>query len=294
MPLPRKVVVLLHERDRHADVVPYVVWPMAAAWRKEGVEVELVRGADRFVDADVAFCHVDLTVVPEEYARLLARYPRAVNAGARDISKSRVSRHRVAPGDPWEGPVIVKTDANCGGLPEERILGRRLREGGILAALGRLLPRARREVSAWRRRWRIPSESYPVFPSVGALPPGVLENPELVVERFLPERDGDLYALRLYFFLGDREVSVRVRSKEPVVKSRSMIGREEVPLHPGAAAARDRLAMDYGKLDFVVRDGEAVVFDANRTPVFSARPDLLKSTAEALAPGLASFAAPAR
>jgi hypothetical protein len=31
-------------------------------------------------------------------------------------------------------------------------------------------------------------------------------------------------------------------------------------------AERERMGFDYGKFDFVVNDGKAVLFDANRTP----------------------------
>ena len=123
------------------------------------------------------------------------------------------------------------------------------------------------------------------------VPEGAFDNPALVVQRFLPEREDGLYALRLYVFLGDREVSSRVLSHAPVVKSRDMIRRTDVPLHPGARAARERLGMDYGKIDYVVRDGEAVVFDANRTPAFSMGGETLARVASTLAPGLAAFAA---
>jgi hypothetical protein len=284
--------VLFHERDRHADVVKYVVWPMAEAWRRDGVEVAVVRGLDRFVDADLAICHVDLTVVPEEYRRALARYPRVVNGAVDDISKSRVAASTlVRRGDGWDGPVIVKTDANCGGLPEERILGRDPRGGLAARTLRRLLPGRAPAAEDWRRRWRLPTESYPVFDSVADVPEGVFDNPALVVQRFLPEREDGLYALRLYVFLGDREHSSRVLSHAPVVKSRVMIRRTDVPLHPGARAARERLGMDYGKIDYVVRDGEAVVFDANRTPAFSMGGETLARVASTLAPGLAAFAA---
>ena len=53
-----------------------------------------------------------------EYGAVLDAHPRVVNRQVRDSSKRRVSRNLVRPGDGWEGPVIVKTDRNHGGLPE--------------------------------------------------------------------------------------------------------------------------------------------------------------------------------
>jgi hypothetical protein len=130
-----------------------------------------------------------------------------------------------------------------------------------------------------------------VFPSLAEVPEGVLENPALVVERFLPEREGDLYALRTHTRLGDRHRSRRVLAAEPVVKANRTVRREEIEPNPEVVAAADRLGLDYGKVDYVVHEGRVVVLDANRTPTYGPRLDeaARKASAEALAPGLATF-----
>ena len=55
-------------------------------------------------------------------------------------------------------------------------------------------------------------------------------------------------------------------------------------------AWRARLGFDYGKFDFVVRDGEPVLFDVNRTPTMASN---LSAALEAgmgeLARGMAAF-----
>jgi hypothetical protein len=293
---PLRVAILVHESDARAERAPYIAWALRDRWREDGLRVDVVFGVRRPVEADVVVNHVDATVVPDEYREFLAGCPRSVNGACVDISKRRVSRALLRPEDPWPGPVIVKTDANCGAIGDARVDPPRLRARALAAArraLGGLGGRARRERAAWRTRWRLSSESYPVFPSVAAVPDGVFENPALVVERFLPERDGPHYALRTYYPFGDRWISRRVLSTEPIVKSSGVVRRDDVPPHPEAIAVAARLGLDFGKVDYVVHGDEAFVLDVNRTPTFGPRLDEAKRrwTAEVLAPGLAALLA---
>jgi len=87
-----------------------------------------------------------------------------------------------------------------------------------------------------------------------------------VVERFLPEQDARGFWLRAWVFFGDRERCTRYCGTLPIVKSAEIIAREPVPVPDELRAERERLGFDYGKFDFVVRDGRAILFDANRTP----------------------------
>lgn len=47
----------------------------------------------------------------------------------------------------------------------------------------------------------------------------VWHNPDLVVERFLPERHDGHYCLRVWMFLGDKETNTLCYSAHPIVKS---------------------------------------------------------------------------
>lgn len=281
----RRVLILLHARDAKAYRRPYQIWGLRDEWEREGLEVVVQRGLDEHVDADAVVNHVDLTVLPPEYAERLRLYPAAINAKAVDLSKRRVSEHLVGPGDGWDGPVIVKTDLNCGGMREAEMLD------------GALVRRARELVSAvrapsWRTRRTVPSDEYLVLDSVDQVPKGVFENPRLVVEKFLPEREGDLYVLRNYTFFGDRYVNKRLVSPDPVVKSGSPIAlREEIPVHPDVIAFAARFHLDRGKVDYVVRDGRVVVYDLNRTPTLgpSMTPERRRDACARLAPGLFTF-----
>ncbi len=292
----RKIVVLLHEADDRAEGEPYLIWAVREAWEREGSEVAIVRGTSRFEPADVAVAHIDLTVVPEDYARFLSRYPRALNLSARDLSKRAVSRNLVSSGNAWDGPVIVKTDRNSGGFMDRDLLERPPAGNAAIRWVRRTFDRLTRRrlprgEAAWRRARCLWSGRYPVFDSLRSVPPAVFENPALVVERFLPEREGDFYVLRTYTFLGDRFTSGRALSRISVVKSWTAVSGGEAPLHEGVLAERARLGLDFGKIDYVVRDGAAIVLDASRTPTVSARmrPERRRRIGEDLAAGLESL-----
>ena len=282
--LPRRILILIHARDREAERRAYQIWGIADIWRAWGIEVVVQRGIDRLVDADVVVNHVDLTVVPEPYVRHMARYAVAINGRCTDISKRLVSRHLVRPGDGWDGPVIIKTDRNFGGELERFVL--RGRAGRAWDDL-----RVRLSRHPWRfRRW-LSTHDYAVLASVSAVPEDVWHNPHLVVERFLPEREGELYVLRTLTLFGDRWVSVRRASASPVVKSGNAIRVEDVEPHPDVFAAARRLGLDRGRVDYVLHGGRAVVLDANRTNTMgrTMTPLRAREIFQRLAPGLRSF-----
>src|SRR6476659_5329398 len=107
---------------------------------------------------------------------------------------------------------------------------------------------------------------YPVFATPREVPPRVWSNPSLVVEKFLPERQGEHYCLRQYVFCGSSEFNLFAVSNSPVIKSSNVIRKEMLDAaHPAVRAYREQLGFDYGKFDYVVRDGEAIIFDVNRT-----------------------------
>jgi hypothetical protein len=282
--MTRRIVILVHERDAKAMRRPYQMFALAEAWRRAGHEVVVERGVSGSAGGDVVVNHVDLTVTPPEYVEHLAKYPVAVNGRAVDLSKRRLSRNLVRFGDVAPGPVIVKTNRNYGGRREEEILASRP------ARLWRALAEKLR-TPTWRTRRTLATDDYVVFPTVDEVPPEVFGNDALVVERFLPEKEGDLYALRTLLVLGDRWICRRVLAPDPVVKSGRVVRREEVEPHPDALAAARALGLDHGKIDYVVREEGVVVFDANRTPAFGPRlaPETRARISDHLAAGLESL-----
>lgn len=264
-------IVILEHRFQASLKRRYLAHSLARLWRERGHQAVVHGGRENLPDADLALLHLDLTVVPRAYRRLLDRYPRVLNGAVLDLSKRRISCQLVAgPDDPWVGPVLVKTDANYGGLPE-----RHLRRMALQAGLRTAIPRA------------VVLEAYPVFPSPRAVPPRVWSMPELLVERFLPERDDRGYYMRHWTFLGDRERSNRYRAAVPIIKSSDIIDGEPVPVPDEIRAWRARLGFDFGKFDYVIHEGRCVLLDVNRTPgspdgLIAAEPASFRSLADGI------------
>lgn len=274
----------------------YLVHLMIPRWEAAGYRVAVVAGADAFVPADVALLHVDLSVVPGPYRQLAERYPSVVNGRVLDIRKRSFSRLVVGRDGADRGPVIVKTDWNCGGLREFR-LG--ILESPVARALHRL---DRGDVTArvlsrvesrrpWRQRRVLPVGAYRVYADRSQVPAGVWENPNLVVERFVAEREGRDYCCRHWLFFGDREVHRRTVASDPVVKARARLSPLADPVPGELRQIRERLGFDYGKFDYGLVDGEVVLYDANRTPGALADASRHAETIDVLSGGLAAMVA---
>ena len=271
----------------------YLMWDVVAEWRRRGHPVRVVRGVPvSGPDADpwdVCVLHVDLTRVPAEYAAYAHTHRTAVNGRFLDNAKRVVSRALVTPGDAYAGPVIVKSDLNYGGSPEENMARRQSgRAARLRASVRRRLP--------WTVRGSAGVLEYRVYECRDAVPRAVWRRPGLVVERFTPERRDGLYWVRSWLFLGDRGYVRSIASDHPVIKAervtRQELGDQDDPavLPAAVRARRAEMGHDYGKIDFVVRDGEAVVFDMNRTPNSAKKePEEKRRQTGMLADGLATL-----
>jgi hypothetical protein len=287
------IAVLLDDRDDRFDSAGYLLRLLLKQWEAAGSDVIVLRGTKTFVPADICIPHLDLTITPPAYHEFLQRYPVAINRRLIDISKSTISSNLLSRGDAYSGEVIVKTNCNYGGVPESRLKPRpaprsftqRIRDKVCAMIRGK---RAAEDL-AWRSMDSIKSGDYPIFPSLAAVPAGVFANKNLVAEKFLPERDGQDYCLRYCYFFGDQQINFRLRSKSRVVKGSNSISCDETPAPPELDLIRRRLGLDYGKLDYVLRDGQVVFFDVNRTPASAAleRYQLTARVVSHLAAGLA-------
>jgi hypothetical protein len=199
-------------------------------------------GVDEFVPADALIVHVDLSVVPDEYLEFASRYPVVLNGRVKDIRKRAISRHLVTRGGSYRGPVIVKSDLNFAGASEIGL--------------------KRHNFKAWP--FKRPTD-YQVMPSPAHVPERAWEHPGVVIERFLPEREGGLFHIRVMVFLGDRLSCTRMSSPNPIVNGSTQVRVQDIEPHPEVIALKAKLGFDYGKFDYVLRDGEAIVFDLNKT-----------------------------
>ncbi len=258
----RYIAVLWHERDRGGDLERYAITHLAEYWRNDGHAVRFLFGPDRFEAADVVVVHVDLSIVPARYLDFAAHYPVAVNGRVQDIRRTSYSRILVTPDDDYAGPVIVKSNANYAGAPERARA--RLGVAGLRWRVRRRIAGLRRPAPDSSPIFATPLD-YRVFERAVDVPPAWFKDPELVVERFLPEREGDAYAVRNYQFLGDHWTCTRMIAPHPVVNAYTQVAIGTVEPDPAIERLRRELGFDYGKFDYVMHDGEAVLLDVNKT-----------------------------
>jgi hypothetical protein len=288
--MSRTLLIVHHAQSRLDKSGPYLLNVMRLEWERAGWTVLDVAGCSRRVPADVAFLHVDLSLVPTSYLDFAARYPIAINGKVNDIRKTSHSRNRVLPGDGFEGPVIVKTALNFAGIPERQAYERLDRRWSLRGFLAR---RGIRLLGSVTPKYPYPvrgKQDYRIYSSVREVAAEIFACPDLIVERFLPEMHGGRYCLREWYFLGDVSVNRTELSDEPISTFGEVAPHLSEPTPPELVQLRHELDMHYGKIDYAMRDGQAVLFDINKTVGVSHPPtDSAKALAATLAKGIDSI-----
>jgi hypothetical protein len=271
------LIVLTHEFDtfliRKPEpgqvTSPYLLFDVVQLLHQMGHRVRVVRGPNA-PPGDAALYHVDTTVPPPEYVEIQSNYPRTINFRTGDISKRKISRLVLAPGDSWDGPVIVKADYNNRAIIEDY-------HNDLAARAGRPLPHP----------GITKGEHYRVLDSLSDVEDEVWSDATQVVEKFVAEPDEDGFAMRTWVFMGSRERCTRFVTAERISKAADVLKFEPAEVPPQLRLERERLGFDFGKFDFVIRDGEPLLLDANRTPgVAAAIRPMMKKGARNLAEGL--------
>jgi hypothetical protein len=282
----KRVVILLHECQRRRRAQGYLIHALAEVWRKSGLEVSWQYGTRDRPEADLLIPQVDLTRLPDDYIAYIRSYPNVLNGKVVDISKRSFSEHLLEDGNDYQGPVIVKTNKNFGGWPERWLV---LPRYPLLSWLYRGALRITWQAFAGLARQAVLGK-YPVFNSLAEVPRGVFSNKALVVEKFLPEREGDWYFMRYYLFLGDHSRNVRVAGKKPFLKrSASVLRDENPPVPPQLISLRRGLGFDYGKFDYTIHNGQVALLDVNWTPGSPGTAEGAARTARDLAGGVWSW-----
>ena len=262
------IAIVTHHAD-DSTKTRFLVESLSRIWAANGHRVTVTCDLDRLPGADIAFLHVDLSVIPDSYASAMRRYQTVINGDVLDIRKRRVSRQILCRTDNWSGPVIIKSDLNAGGSPEWRAHNSAIRRG--------LPPIAAIE----------PNSRYQVLRNLRKVPDEVWADSGLVVERYLPERAGLGYHVRTWIFFGEQEYCVRRFGYHRIIKGHNTVRCEAAEVPDELRAERERLRFDFGKFDFVVPNGVPILLDANKTPAIGS-----KSPAglhEHLARGISSF-----
>jgi hypothetical protein len=199
--------------------------------------------------------HVDRSVVPDEYLEFASRYPICINGKIKNILKSQISKNLVSRNDNYKGRVVVKTDLNSAGWPE-RAANMNILSLVLLKIIHRIGVPTRKFISQL---------DYKVYDSSLDVPNHYFDNADFVVEKFLPEMYGELFCLNSYYFLGDMHSGIKIYSRNPIVNGSVQVKREYSTPHPEIINIRNQLGIDYGKLDYCVVNGKAVLLDLNKT-----------------------------
>lgn len=126
------------------------------------------------------------------------------------------------------------------------------------------------------RRWRSSSRpgvdhrfetpnGYLLYDRLADVPPAFFDDSGLVVQKYFAEIDQGMYCVRIMNFLGDRVSCMRLKGRHPIVNGPSTEIAEAVEPHPDIIAAQRRLHFDFGKFDYVMAEGRAVLLDINKT-----------------------------
>lgn len=252
-----RIAIITHEIDAF-ESSSYLLHHICQTWISRGIDVAVIKGVGKHLpEADLAILHTDITAIGDDYGKIIDHYPVVINGRIRDISKNVFSDLIIAQNSGYGGPVIVKTNANFGGMRERE---RKFQQGDHQSDIEIQRP--------WRRvEWL---EEYPVFNSPREVPHGVWRNDKLVVEKFLTEQNqAGEYLLKVWVFFGDREIYYQCVSTEPIIKSHNTIRREHLDVNDvpeSIRRTREKTGFDFGKFDFSLHDGQAVLYDVNRTP----------------------------
>lgn len=250
---------------------------LAELWREEGLEVIEIYGIDRFVPADIVILHVDLSVVPPDYLEFTRQYPVALNTGLTDIRKETISLHLLKPGDPYVGPVIVKSNLNYAGAPERKLKEAELRQSAFW------LKRLQHRIFPFLKK-PPPFQSnleYQIFDQVEDVPKSLFNNPDVVVEKFFHYQHEDFYCIHNLYIFGDHQTGVRLMGNHPIVNGRTYKRIDFVDPHSEILEQMANIPLDYGKIDYVFDEGKVVIIDINKTvgdsrKVFQRTPELAR------------------
>lgn len=238
--------------------VKYLIRELLPIWREMGIATVEVPSPSFVPSARVALMHVDFSRPLPAYQHVARQYPFALNRNVGSIEKRVISRHLVTRGDGYDGPVIVKTNGNFGGVTDYQTTRWSRPFATLTSAARQRLP--------WHCRAKLPGKDYRIYNRTRDVPIPVWYNPDLVVERLLCERDGDMYVLRSWNFLGDRGFVGVNRATSPIVQATTIVKRtleHEPP--PEIQQIRRELKFDFGKFDFTIVDGVPHLLDANCT-----------------------------
>jgi hypothetical protein len=258
MSAKRKVAVLFRKDEKESNIKNYAIHGMMKYWAEHNILLEPIFGpSTKRPFVDLMFVHVNLSVVPSSYLDYASQFPIVLNGKISDIRKSVVCDHLINASNSssqYQGPVIIKSDLNAAGLPE--------------AKADHKIVRRLKKAYQWIKPPALKinkQQDYQIFSSLRNVPDACFLDKKIVIQKFFPEVEDGFYHVRSYSFLGGRHSCMRISSADPVIHLGNGKKIEVVEPHPEIIAIRQKLNMDYGKLDYVLHNGIPILFDVNKT-----------------------------
>ena len=255
----KKIAILFHENERKGKN-RYAVNYFADIWKNDGHEVIFLFGIKKFVPADLLILQVNLSVIPVDYREFAKQYPIVLNAEVNDIRKSSFSSNLLTVDSHYEGKVIVKSNLNCDGSKEQKLLRDKSQRKSLVRRISpaffypSVVPPVSDENSP---------KGFWIYEHPRLVPPDYFKNPALVVEKFLPEVESGLYFLQKCHFLGDRMTVTRAGAKDPIVKFYSSTREDSVEPPPEIKRLIKAMKFDYGIFEYVIHQGNISLVDIN-------------------------------
>jgi len=286
-----KTIVIL--RDRPSTPMEYAIDHYVLRWEAAGYRVINHIGIVDVPDADILIVHIDLTVIPQEYVDIIAKFPLVINGKILNISKRLFSHLLLSKTDTYTGPVIVKTNANYGGNPENDKLNQRDQFNRVLISdkiPKKLLNRLRiirsflqkfpittlifqfikgvwyrRPMQKWDKFKTMNPLFYPIFKDINSVPNGVWKNTNLIVERYINNCKDELFYVYCCVFFGDKEITQRLESPNPIVKYSNSVSVEQIQVPDEVMQWQKDLKIDFGRFDYLEFEGRYFLIDINKT-----------------------------
>lgn len=284
-----KTIVIL--RDRASTPMEYAIDHYVLRWEAAGYRVINHIGIVDVPDADILVVHINLTVIPQEYVDIIAKFPLVINGKILNISKRLFSHLLLSKTDTYKGPVIVKTNANFGGTPENDKLNQSHQSNRVLISdkfpkkllnqlrtIRNLLLKFpittlitqfikgfwyRQPVQKWDKLKKINPLFYPIFKDIHSVPNGVWKNTNLIVERYINK--GELFYVYCCVFFGDKEITHRLESPNPIVKYSNSVSVKQIQVPDEVRQWQKDLKIDFGRFDYLECEGRYFLIDINKT-----------------------------
>ena len=109
-----------------------------------------------------------------------------------------------------------------------------------------------------------PPGDYPVYRNINEVPLHYIKDNFYIIEKFLPETQGNVYYTNQYVFFGNSYHCFKFGSLNPVVNTATNTSVELIEPHPEIVKQRRKLNFDYGKFDYCIHKGAPVLLDTNK------------------------------